>query len=301
MVDFPALVKKAAAAAGLAGAGTVATSDDAQATFLGKLARGTNLKALEEAKRMASAGQGADEILQKTGWFAGPDKQWRTELSDKGASFKWRKKDYPQTVPDDPYSTANTVPLPDVLKHPGLYRAYPELRDARFMGYPSFALPGTNAFHLSASDLPGYNPVFGLSGISAIKSREQNLSSVLHETQHGVQTIEGFAPGGNLKKPEVVQEAAKSLQLPTESATYEALNATDEGRKALIESYKRLGGEVEARNVQSRLASGVEPGNPMSPPWRTQDVTPGSELLLPPNAYQFRLPFLPLSKSRRGP
>lgn len=79
-----------------------------------------------------------------------------------------------------------TFKLSDVMIHHELFEAYPELKDI------NISFKKLNMDRLAETD--GKNITFN----SQIpRTREDILSTILHETQHVIQRIEGFAPGSN--------------------------------------------------------------------------------------------------------
>ena len=96
--------------------------------------------------------------------------------------------------------------LGDVLDYPELYEAYPQLKDLR----------------VYTDDLKGYNGLAGNNGWSDYITMNRSLlgdweefrSVLLHEVQHVIQRIEGFAKGGN---KESVRRQVKDLLEGTEA------------------------------------------------------------------------------------
>lgn len=81
--------------------------------------------------------------------------------------------------PDESHS------LGDVLAHPKLYAAYPKLRDYTV----TFVAP---------TDVRGsFNPNWNTIEVGIVADKDAMLSTLLHEVQHAIQHIEGFATGGN--------------------------------------------------------------------------------------------------------
>lgn len=128
--------------------------------------------------------------------------------------------------------------LGDVLDFEALYEAYPKLRytpvSFRRLG------TGTNA---QVERRNGKDYIVIHEGLLRCPEGEM-LRTLLHEVQHVIQGIEGFAQGGN-------EDYANELALMRESVEPEkygwVLN------KSPYELYRRLAGEVEARNVQRRM------------------------------------------------
>ena len=77
-----------------------------------------------------------------------------------------------------------SVPLNQVLDHPALFRAYPELKETR-----------VQIRETDGGVEGGYNPADNTITIS--KSARDNLSTLLHEAQHAIQEIEGFTRGAS--------------------------------------------------------------------------------------------------------
>ena len=84
--------------------------------FGGKLAKTADQAALAKAEQMAAQGIPPETIWNETGWFQGKDGEWRFEISDDAAKVK------------RVYS-GETRPLSDVISHPEVFAAYPEIAD----------------------------------------------------------------------------------------------------------------------------------------------------------------------------
>jgi hypothetical protein len=110
-------------------------------------------------------------------------------------------------------------------------------------------------------------------------------STAIHEIQHGVQELEGFAEGGSSAM------FTKDMQALSELNKLSFSELDDFQRMALkdlrakygkartdVDAYKRLAGEAEARNVQTRLDYTPEQRR-ATPPWKTLDV-PEDELIV---------------------
>ena len=224
--------------------------------------------------------------------------EWEGMLDDAGL-----------TVRDAPFQFRgfNALPMEQVLHHPRLFSAYPQLRNVLVQVDPGL---GNGAAFLERAD-------GSMAGIRL--GRAQQLSSLLHEIQHGIQNIEGFATGGtpqgagmlrgdaeyarqrvNEMRQQAIQgneeayrEAAMSLPRGADidsparelmdDATreefdrwssilrdYRQRGVTNAPRDPM-EAYRRLSGEVEARNVQARQGMG-EAERQATPPTQTQDT-----------------------------
>lgn len=244
---------------------------DALFAFAGERAETANVMALTEAKGRLDAGEDAEAVRQETGWHRGADGQWRFEVDDSDARF--------MPVSDGSAGGVWTKPLGDVLNHPKLFAAYPSLRgldvvSARGMGNQR----GSLSAHRREINL------------NAERSSAEQLSTLLHEIQHGLQDIEGFATGGDPsdyrlspmrerwlrnKIQEVVRESSvfnrrvyeryKAGEISSREAQQEIQKQADDtglndlrsrlkqgDERGAFRQYQRLAGEIEARNVQAR-------------------------------------------------
>ncbi len=152
---------------------------------------------LDTAKAMAAAGKPSEEIRAVTGWFPGKyDGKMRWEIPDNGAKLKIGE-----------VKKGHTLKLSAVLDHPALFAAYPQLEDVSvvFGDYPydtsggGYLKKGTDTEITLDTRNPG----------------SKALSTLVHEVQHVVQDIEGFARGGNVfsidKAPADQQESVRKL------------------------------------------------------------------------------------------
>jgi hypothetical protein len=156
------------------------------AIFAGPAAKTANLGALAKAKEMAAAGSPRNDIWNETGWFQGPDKNWRFEIPDKNARFDFDA--LPELNKGQP--AGDLVPLDQALYHPALFDAYPELQ---------------SSWIRRQSELGGrLNPIDKEISIGPnIPGDLQTtpLASTLHEVQHLIQDKEGFSLGSGMHDP----------------------------------------------------------------------------------------------------
>lgn len=183
--------------------------------FLGKRALTADINSLENAKAAVENGTDPEAVRQETGWFKGVDGKWKFEISDKDAVIdEWAWSDV-----TDRNGEENKF-LGHLLKHPKLFRAYPELRNLMVK------------IHIDENGTPGgtfykkSDPTFYFDGSqSYIEVEASNIDEfkeiLMHEIQHYIQHKEGFAVGGNI-----------------DNISYDI--------------YKKLAGETEARNTKVR-------------------------------------------------
>jgi hypothetical protein len=247
-------------------------------TLAGRLATGADLPALRAATAMEAQGVARGDIWNQTGWFRGPDKQWRWEISDLAAKPT-------ANVQEGSYPTPRA--MPDVFEHPELYRNYPSLqRTTGELGYGNrFGGGFTPATARSPANIElnapqEVTPEMAASlGTGYGGSKPFDLrSGTLHELQHNVQNIERFSPGSN---PQWLSFSGNRQMLGVLDQ-----NARDNFGKSFFdltkeeqfklqaavraEWYMRSAGETEARNVQAR-ANMTDAERWATPPWETLD------------------------------
>lgn len=256
-----------------------------KAMFLGPMAKNADKVLLGKAKDMAEAGAKRDDIWKETGWFKGPDDKWRFEADDSQSKISEgvRKGIGPE-------KGTHTGKVAGVINHDALYDAYPDLRNLdATVEYGQISQPGG-----------AYNPTTGKIAMKsdAMSSGPRSILGIgLHELQHAAQNIEGFAKGGNLENSELLDEfvtkaneqmralvrsmdniphweRSRSPEYAKLKAAYDAL--LDEKLEKvrtfdMRDAYRRMAGEVEARNVQKRMNMTPDERR-ATPPWATQDV-----------------------------
>lgn len=175
---------------------------------------------LKVAEKMERGKKDAKAIKLATGWERGADGKWRYEMPD--AKIKDMKDigggNIVKRFDDD--MLWNDGKLADVIDAPGLFEAYPQLKDVRI---------DTDAI---MNDMPSNGEYNAKTNTITIHADElKYMNSILnHEVQHAIQHIEGFARGGS---PRLIRGEVKK---------------NDD-----YNSYKSLAGEVEARNVETRM------------------------------------------------
>ena len=247
-------------------------------TFAGVNAKTADKVALARAQNMEAEGAGRDAIWDETGWFKGVDGKWRFEIDDSGAKLTGAKKG----------------PLGAVIDHPELYNAYPDLSSVQTQ------IGGRGGAYIPSSK---YNDEMIQAGA------EDPRSIMLHEAGgHGVQNREGFARGGNpenvlskdldainqrmsaiVRENDALKQKRLSSNTPwVEDAAiaknerlYEDLmdqRSNDFSPQNEYKAYKRLAGETEARNVQTRRDFTPEQRRARRP-WETQDVPDDQQIV----------------------
>lgn len=166
------------------------TSPNIYYEFGGMKAKTAALDKLEQAKRMENEKANTEDIRKQTGWFKGKDGKWRFEISDKDARFKDIKSLKFNKYKDENGNDIYEIKLSDLLEHEKLFAAYPELEDVDVI---------ITEEKQKGDEVLGGEVVDGKIKLysDALGYRTQGKKTLLHEIQHLIQNIEGFARGGS--------------------------------------------------------------------------------------------------------
>jgi hypothetical protein len=193
-------------------------------------------KTMEGSKKVST-----DQIKNETGWFRGPNREWKFEIPDNEMRLveeNWWDpiglSGHPSIQPRERTYVNNdsdSSVLSRVLKHDKLFDAYPQMKGWHYEGMfgPDELHKGT---HYPQGSRWGGEEDMSTPLITATGTDRQDLLDVLaHELQHGVQHIENFPTGGTIS-------GFKQL---------ENLSHADATNR-----YRNLMGEAEARAVAKR-------------------------------------------------
>lgn len=170
--------------------------------FAGRGARTADLDALRRFEQMQAENLPASQTWQETGWMKGPEGLPRFEISDDASLIS---PFFDPTKLPNVQRHSDFQFLPDVLIHPDLYRAYPELRDYRVGAVDNRNIVGAYD-HTNRSILLG-----GDYRQSFLEAPNELRSTMLHEIQHAVQRLEGFERGGSPQvAPKILTEQARA-------------------------------------------------------------------------------------------
>ena len=236
-------------------------------------------QALEQDRR----GVPMDEIYNQTGVLKHPlDKDWRTEISDKGAKLKFT----PQQLLDLSKSgDLRFMRLPEILDHPELFEKFPYAKDFALDGH--MAEDSSYYRNTAPTSAPaeyvnrGVNPAPGQVQLSLaehnstvanqmLASASEILDRLLHEVQHGIQGLNPLASHG-----------------------------TNVRQAGTHKNYLRDAGELEARLVEARKYLSEEELRKLYP-----YMTDTADMLHPRHATAYTSPYLNselLSHSRTPP
>lgn len=203
----------------------------------------------------------------------------------------------------DYFAGSSTAKLSDFYNHPELYKAYPQLKKidvVEDLNYKGIAEANSDGFIR-------YNP-------EGVKASGWTLKEILtHEIQHLIQNIEGFAKGGAPMKilnegndpyrlafqinPDALSKVRKTIQEFVNKGRQGQLSDAEldqlvyfnkvlethekyisEANKQAMETYIRLAGETEARNVSARSSMDPAMAKTLHPEW-TQDVASQNQIV----------------------
>ena len=218
---------------------------------------------LKVANDMKDAGKTPKEIRTATGWEMGAEGKWRYETVDNLPFFKDTVRAIKEMQAENNLTFLNNVPANLVIPQE-LIKMYPELNDYTV----DFGTGNENEGNVNF-DKKRIEVNIGL-------YPKNTVSTLLHEIQHVIQEIEGFDSGTNTQ--EIIDEfiakdnALKNRinRIKKNSPDSPLLDAVRKERKAFIDNfstvnknnervldkfnlYMRKAGEIEARNVESRM------------------------------------------------
>ncbi len=130
---------------------------------------------LADAERMEKAGTDSETVRRETGWYRGYDGKWRFEIDDSKMRFINHREE-----------SRRTWKLDELIRHDALFAAYPELRNYTVLNF---------AFEDGINGVfsPGLNRIM----LNPNLDRAGKRAALIHEIQHAIQVIEGFAAGSS--------------------------------------------------------------------------------------------------------
>lgn len=185
---------------------------------------------LEVAEDMERAGKDMPTIWRATGWEKGTDGKWRNEIPD--AKLK------------ESVDLGSKHKAGEILDAPELFDSYPQIADYDVYITKSSAAGGFDPNNNSITIDTDYNTAFD-DGMRVLTN--EGRRTLLHELQHAIQNIEGFATGGSkgaMEKRYYQEEAKKNLPLVTFAFNLSRRNSTARllraGRNEVIRQAENL-------------------------------------------------------------
>lgn len=223
--------------------------------LVGVNARDTDIQAVQEAEEMERTGVLDEEaIWDATGLTRGPDGLWRREILTDNMRIKLERLEPPTYTP--------IFTLGSAVHYPELFNSYPQMRDIK----------------LDIAHAPGMWKGHWDENKRTIYVRAKNMadarSVLLHEIQHAIQSIEGFAAGASPDDKMMLvtyqAEVEKYIERHLRDSRHYWDMMYDFAKKngfvgdirayvrmrdqsgILFQLYKNHAGEEEARHVQER-------------------------------------------------
>lgn len=247
------------------------SSNDIKYSMGGLKAETADKSALEKAMELEKDGTDSEKIRKETGWFKGYDGKWRFEIDNSELEFKTdieknraaaielakmkvKSAELEEKIVNDTATKAEEneyynldekmieyrkgVKLSDVINHPKLFEAYPQLKNVDV--YYEISLVNRGAYS-SNGNVIMLNPMHTI---------DEQKEAIIHEIQHAIQGIENFANGSNLEY-------------------WKNLGYSDEEAMAM---YYNTAGEREARDVSARRDYNAEQRKNIRPDIDRKDV-----------------------------
>ena len=178
---------------------TVKKSSKIQHSYAGDKSATADMSLFERAEQMEADGAESEVIRRETGWFKSFDGQWRYEIDDSKMRY------LNPTLDENGYTT-----LGELIEHDALFEAYPQLRDLKV---EVKADTKYNYYSARLKKIVLMESVFENGDFR--KSQDKNLSGkyiLIHEIQHAIQRIEGFARGSSPSEwRQIIREHRKKV------------------------------------------------------------------------------------------
>lgn len=247
------------------------SSNDIKYSMGGLKAETADKSALEKAMELEKDGTDSEKIRKETGWFKGYDGKWRFEIDNSELEFKTdieknraaaielakmkvKSAELEEKIVNDTATKAEEneyynldekmieykkgVKLSDVINHPKLFEAYPQLKNVDVY------------YEISSVNRGVYSSNGNVIMLNPMHTIDEQKEAIIHEIQHAIQGIENFANGSNLEY-------------------WKNLGYSDEEAMAM---YYNTAGEREARDVSARRDYNAEQRKNIRPDIDRKDV-----------------------------
>ena len=240
------------------------TDPDIRFSFAGDNALNADNEMLKKAKEMYNDSEGSETIRKETGWHLGTDGKWRFEIDDSqmkvftsgDALFRKEHPEYTRlqelydkfwdgTITDAEQNELTDLNetwggelarlrtrlqrgnarLADIIQHDVLFENYPQLEDVRIKLVDLDR--ATGAYAVDGSEIMIDEDLFRNEYQEAKRD-----GTLIHEIQHAIQDIEGFAMGANFDMINAAisatEDEVRAADKYYESAADDLLDALDE-------------------------------------------------------------------------
>ena len=239
------------------------SSNDIKYSMGGLKAETADKSALEKAMELEKDGTNSEKIRKQTGWFKGYDGKWRFEIDNSELEFKTdieknraaaielakmkvKSAELEEKIVNNTATKAEEneyynldekmieyrkgVKLSDVINHPKLFEAYPQLKNVDVY------------YEISSVNRGVYSSNGNVIMLNPMHTIDEQKEAIIHEIQHAIQGIENFANGSNL-------EYWKNLGYSDEEAMAMYYNTAGE-REARDASARRDYNEEQRKNIR---------------------------------------------------
>ena len=247
------------------------SGNDIKYSMGGLKAETADKSALEKAMELEKDGTNSEKIRKETGWFKGYDGKWRFEIDNSELEFKTdieknraaaielakmkvKSAELEEKIVNNTATKAEEneyynldekmieyrkgVKLSDVINHPKLFEAYPQLKNVDVY------------YEISSVNRGVYSSNGNVIMLNPMHTIDEQKEAIIHEIQHAIQGIENFANGSNLEY-------------------WKNLGYSDEEAMAM---YYNTAGEREARDVSARRDYNAEQRKNIRPDIDRKDV-----------------------------
>lgn len=247
------------------------SGNDIKYSMGGLKAETADKSALEKAMELEKDGTDSEKIRKETGWFKGYDGKWRFEIDNSELKFKTdieknraaaielakmkvKSAELEEKIVNNTATKAEEneyynldekmieyrkgVKLSDVINHPKLFEAYPQLKNVDVY------------YEISSVNRGVYSSNGNVIMLNPMHTIDEQKEAIIHEIQHAIQGIENFANGSNLEY-------------------WKNLGYSDEEAMAM---YYNTAGEREARDVSARRDYNAEQRKSIRPDIDRKDV-----------------------------
>ena len=247
------------------------SSNDIKYSMGGLKAETADKSALEKAMELEKDGTDSEKIRKETGWFKGYDGKWRFEIDNSELKFKTdieknraaaielakmkvKSAELEEKIVNNTATKAEEneyynldekmieyrkgVKLSDVINHPKLFEAYPQLKNVDVY------------YEISSVNRGVYSSNGNVIMLNPMHTIDEQKEAIIHEIQHAIQGIENFANGSNLEY-------------------WKNLGYSDEEAMAM---YYNTAGEREARDASARRDYNAEQRKNIRPDIDRKDV-----------------------------
>lgn len=184
--------------------------------FAGIGARTSDKSSLMKAHGLQNQGKDMEAVRKETGWFLDVDNKWKFEIDDSAVRVRDKGK-------------GEWTALGDAIKHTKLFQAYPQLKDVQLkltidedLKAPSGSLNSASIGTWTAAGTEYETKHSDWEIFVKAPNMEDAKSTLLHEVQHAIQVIEGFARGGS--PAGIKTELSKSAGLDADKIRHLAQN-----------------------------------------------------------------------------